>query len=193
MKFLRLNLYWTIISASCIWVLAGSYFAESQSNIYYLEAKPEKGEGIYRLLRRFGLKANSFGYKTFTSLNNDRMNNDNALYPDISYKLPIVVVSFEQSYDTILEKFSVLGYKKEIFYFNKNYNPSFDVNDIKIIPDGQMIYIPEIRSGFYEDYENGNKQIFHQKELSLPYPAIKKVIQKGKLSTYLKNYCFILD
>ncbi|MBN1292504.1 MAG: N-acetylmuramoyl-L-alanine amidase [Candidatus Latescibacteria bacterium] len=170
-----------------------------ESSVRYLEIKPQKSEGIYQLLRRAGLKANRTGYDAFRNINLEIMTNGDALFPDMTYKLPVVIVSFDETYDTILQKFGVKKFREEIFTFNVGYNPEFKAKSIVTVVKGQVLYIPELTSGFYEtdNIETSpvaeSVPVVDEGRTSIPYPDLKDTFKKGSVSNKLNKYCFVLD
>jgi len=188
-----------MLAGLAIWLLLTNPEAFPELDITYLEVKPEKGEGIYQLLRRYGHKANRLSYQAFVSLNNRKLKDGDSLYPGVSYKLPVISVSLREPLDSLLEKLGVSRYRKSIIDYNRRYNPGFRAVDVKNIPAGTRILIPELGSGFYIG-ENGDTRTAVteepgeiKNELSVPYPGIKSRIRKGAYSRKLENYCFILD
>ena len=124
--------------------------AATENSLFHLEIKARKSEGIYQLLRRSGLKANRAGYDAFRNINVARMQQGDDLFPDVTYKLPIVVVSFEEPFESILQKFGVLKYRESVFTFNTLHNPGFNITDIDAVPIGRILHIPELTSGYYD-------------------------------------------
>jgi len=188
-----------MLAGLAVWLLLTNPEAFPKLDITYLEVKPEKGEGIYQLLRRYGHKANRLSYQAFVSLNNRKLKDGDSLYPGVSYKLPVISVSLREPLDSLLEKLGVSRYRKSIIDYNRRYNPGFRAVDVKNIPAGTRILIPELGSGFYIG-ENGDTRTAVteepgeiKNELSVPYPGIKSRIRKGAYSRKLENYCFILD
>lgn len=177
--------------------------AHAQTDITHLEAIPEQGEGIFQMLRRFGLKANELGYQSFCGLNAPLLGEGDALFPDRTYRLPVVVASFGEPYGAVLAKFGVSDWSDEIFVYNQLFNDRFDIDSIDSIPSDQVLYIPENRSGFYErgsgilpvSYvrEAPISEEFEAAGLGAPYPQIKDNIERGVLGDELSGYCFIID
>ena len=171
----------------------------SDSSVRYLEIKAQKSEGIYQLLRRAGLKANRTGYNAFRNINIAKMENGDALFPDVTYKLPVVVVTFNENYDAILQKFGVKKYRKEVFTFNTEFNPEFKAKSIEAVAKGQVLYIPELTSGFYEteNIESSptveSAPVVTDGQTTIPYPKLKDTLKKGSVSNKLSKYCFVLD
>ena len=172
--------------------------ANSQKLIDFLQVKPEKGEGIYQLLRRHGLNADRNGYRAFVSLNVTRLTEGDNLFPGVAYTLPVIDISFDEPFDSVLTKLGVQDHRKEIIQYNVDYNDGFRKNG-DVIPDGQRLYIPEPGSGYYSDeipavvdipVETG---IEEKHEYSVPYPALKKRFVRGSKSSKLAKYCFIID
>lgn len=173
--------------------------AATENSLSHLEMKARKSEGIYQLLRRSGLKANRAGYDAFRNINVARMQRGDDLFSDVTYKLPIVVVSFDESFESILQKFGVLKYRESVFTFNTLHNPGFNITDIDAVPKGLILHIPELTSGYYDledpqavsSLENDSARSGEKK--SIPYPKLKSTFKKGSVSTKLANYCFVLD
>lgn len=61
----------------------------------YLEVQPQKGDGIYSLLKRYHLPNDSYYYNTFLELNKKNLTPKNELIQDRKYKIPIILLLFD--------------------------------------------------------------------------------------------------
>ena len=194
-----------ILSAVLLFTcLSGSVNAvesDHQSIIMYFEAYPQQGEGIYQFMNRYGVPRNKMAYRMFHNLNVERLDSGDTLFTDRFYKLPIVIVSFYDPFDEILRKMGLSTHRQKVFDFNTEYNSSFSATHPDNVPLGQILLVPDLRSGFYETGKTSPVPVSMQVSrddavadgLSVPYPDIKKHIGKGSLSSALSDYYFILD
>lgn len=182
-------------------LLAAGNHSNAQKIIDFLTAVPQQGEGIYSLLRRYGLNADSNGYRAFVSLNVNRLKENDSLHPGVEYTLPVIDISFDEPFDSVLRKLGVLDYRKEIIAYNITWNPGF-IADEDRIPDSQRILIPEPGCGYYSVERDTDPvktlppsviTAEDEHEYSVPYPEIKKRFKAGSKSTKLNNYCFVID
>jgi len=185
-----------ILALSCVIPMI-----HAETFIRYLECKAEKSEGIYGMLRRNGLNADNAGVAAFKSINRSKLKDSDAIHPGVSYKLPVIVVSFDLKYPEVLRRMAVGDYSKEVFEYNKKYNADLKAPDVKGIPEGQTLYIPELGSGFYKKgtsvtvkaIPKDEAEIKETGEFAVPYPAIKKKFKSGSVSKKLAGYCIVLD
>ena len=174
---------------------------DHQSIIMYFEAYPQQGEGIYQFMNRYGVPRNKMAYRMFHNLNVERLDSGDTLFTDRFYKLPIVIVSFYDPFDEILRKMGLSAHRQKVFDYNREYNSSFSATHPDNVPLGQILLVPDLRSGFYEADKPAPKPAYMPvarddtpaDELSVPYPDIKKHIGKGSLSSVLSDYYFVLD
>lgn len=175
--------------------------SEHQAIIMHFEAYPKQGEGIYQFMNRYGIPRSKMAYRMFHNLNVECLDNSDTLFTDRFYKLPIVIASFYDPFDEILRKMGVSAYRQKVFEFNTAYNSSFNSTHPDSVPLGQILLIPDLRSGFYETDKPAPVPVSIPVvqddnvagELSVPYPDIKNNIEKGSLSSALSGYYFILD
>ncbi|MCD6307604.1 MAG: N-acetylmuramoyl-L-alanine amidase [Candidatus Latescibacteria bacterium] len=174
-----------------------------------LEVSPGKSDGVYQVLRRYGLAADRKRYLLFRDMNAALMRNGDALHLDLSYKLPIFVVPLDRPLDSILGDYGVAAFRKKIVAYNRSHNPSFLIGSTNGRP-GWTVWIPEKRSGFYDTGDSGAPSARPGKNesarppdeggintvdpaLALPYPKIKDSIAQGSVSGKLSKFCFVLD
>jgi len=175
-----------------------------------LEVSPGKSDGVYQVLRRYGLAADRKRYLLFREMNAALMREGDALRLDRTYVLPIVVVPLDRPLDGILGDYGVTAFRDTIVAYNRSHNPSFltEASDSRA---GWTVWIPEKRSGFYDTGDGnapsvrpGNKNETARPPdeggintvapaLALPYPKIKDGIARGSVSRKLSNFCFVLD
>ncbi len=61
----------------------------------YLEVVPQRGEGIFSLLKRYSLPSDSSYFNKFVELNKKNLTTKNDLIQDRKYKLPIMLLLFD--------------------------------------------------------------------------------------------------
>jgi len=92
---------------------------------YFIEKKPNKGEGTYAFLRRYMLDDNSCNLSKFLSLNN--IDKNTALLYDKSYKLPIYIYDYNGK--SIRSTINDNDYDKALRI--KDYNEKLLNNDLR--------------------------------------------------------------
>ena len=63
----------------------------------YVEIKPQKGEGVYSLLKKYELPNDSSYFNQFIELNHNKISKNHELYTHYSYKLPILIYKYNGS------------------------------------------------------------------------------------------------
>ena len=191
-----LNSTKTLSFLMCWWMLFPySLLAE----ISYFEIVPDKGEGIYQLLRRKGLPANHIGLQVFRNLNINKLEKGTEIHPDVRYRLPIIQTSVDTSFENVLQKLGVYAHREAVLQYNLEYNDRFAWGRIADVPPHQILLVPEVQSGFYEPAfleKYMNALIYTGVDiqgLTLPYPKIKNAITPGAVGKQLSGYYFVLD
>lgn len=81
----KLRTILTILLLNSSWIFAQDY----------LEVTPHRGEGIYSLLKRYALPADTSYFLKFVELNKKNLTPKNDLIQDKKYKLPIMLLLFD--------------------------------------------------------------------------------------------------
>ena len=63
----------------------------------YVEVKPQRGEGIYSLLKKYELPNDSTYFNKFIEINKNKISKNNELYTHYTYNLPILVYKYNGS------------------------------------------------------------------------------------------------
>jgi N-acetylmuramoyl-L-alanine amidase len=74
----------------------------------YLEVKPQKGDGLITLLKKYGLPTDSDYIKLFLKLNAKKVDKNNQIFTHLKYKMPILLLTFDGT--TIRSSLSIDDY-----------------------------------------------------------------------------------
>jgi N-acetylmuramoyl-L-alanine amidase len=130
------NMRHILIIFACL-VLSLSPFAQEASPVY-VEVYPDKGDGIYQMLDRFGLYENGCERAKFYSLN--QLTPQDPLFQHIKYKLPIQIIRFDGK--SIRSSLMIQDYNKASQI--QEYNERLKEKEIKpsLYTSDQALWVP---------------------------------------------------
>lgn len=71
-----------------------SFFSAKMIAAEFLEIHPQKGDGIYSLLKKYDLPIDSSYFNKFIEINQNKISKNNELYEHYTYKLPIFIYEY---------------------------------------------------------------------------------------------------
>ena len=183
-------------------VVAASIFKEAEAaqmprrsftELGKVRTRPLSGDGITRLLDGVGLNQPS-GISVFKDLNAQVLDDTEALRLSQEYVLPLQALPITTNYLALLESRKVPArFLNEIHAFNRLHNPNYRIQNPNTVRPGQMVWIPDWNTGFYDTQE---ERVLEAREVmsGMPYPKLKTALEQEKnRGQQLRGITLILD
>ncbi|HEY4473597.1 MAG TPA: N-acetylmuramoyl-L-alanine amidase [Candidatus Paceibacterota bacterium] len=158
-----------------------------------VRTRPLSGDGITRLLDGVGLNRPS-GISVFKDLNARILDNTEALRLSQEYVLPLQALPITTNYLALLESRKVPArFLDEVHAFNRLHNPNYRIQNPNAVRPGQMVWIPDWNTGFYDTPE---ERALEAREVmsGIPYPKLKTALEQEKnRGQKLRGIALILD
>jgi N-acetylmuramoyl-L-alanine amidase len=160
---------------------------------------PAPREGMQRMLHGVGMDTAS-GSAAFNTLNGLAFEEEQDLIRlGRNYLLPIQSVRINGSLLNAMRSRGLsASHLQRIHRFNQTYNPHYgNVSDPNRIPRGQVVWVPEWNSGFYDRSPAApaaeSRAIARRIVSGLPYPEMKRALMREQRTGDLSGMILVVD